>query len=203
MKTIEILTYARRCAAVSVAVLAAAASAQADNVIVEWQRIVGIIETEVPVGRPSPGGAPCNADIDCVLGSRAPWVTTRGYAAVNLGSGQVHFQVKGLVVAGDPSFSNIGTTSAVKRVKGTLVCNDTAPGIPELVDTPSVRLNELGNASFEGHVDLPYSCIAEPEDIVFLIRIAKMRVSPLIDTSTFRGFWIAAGMIRTIQGGGL
>jgi len=200
MKTIEILTHACRCAAISVAVLATAASAHADDVLVEWQRIVGIIETEVPVGRPS-GGAPCNVDIDCVMGSPAPFVTTRGYAAVNLGSGQVHFDVEGLVVAGDPSFANIGTSEAVKRVKGTLVCNDTAPGIPELVDTRSVRLNELGNASFQGRVDLPYSCIAEPEDIVFLIRIAKMRVSPLIDTSTFRGFWIAAGMIRTIQGG--
>jgi hypothetical protein len=197
MKTIEILTYARRCAAVSVAVLATAASAQADDVIVEWQRIVGIIQTDALVGRPT-GGAPCNVGIDCVLGTPAPWVTTRGYAAVNLGSGQVHFEVKGLVVAGDPSFSNIGTTAAVKRVKGTLVCNDTAPGIPELVDTRSVRLNELGNASFQGRVDLPYSCIAEPEDIVFLIRIAKASEAPfLLD------LWNAAGMIRTIQGGGL
>jgi hypothetical protein len=117
---------------------------------------------------------------------------------VNLGSGQVHFEVKGLVVAGDPSFSNIGTTSAVKRVKGTLLCNDTEPGIPELVDTPSVVLNKRGNASFQGQVDLPYSCIAEPDDIVFLIRIAKASEAPfLLD------LWNAAGMIRTIQGGGL
>lgn len=196
MKTIDIRTHARRCATVSVAVLAAAASAHADDVIVEWQRIGGIIQTDALVGRP-PGGAPCNVGIDCVLGTPAPWVTTRGYAAVNLGSGQVHFEVKGLVVAGDPSFSNIGTTAPVKRVKGTLVCNDTAPGIPELVDTPSVALNKRGNASFEGQVDLPYSCIAEPGDIVFLIRIAKVSEAPfLLD------LWNAAGMIRTIQGGG-
>jgi hypothetical protein len=173
--------------------------AYAGDVIVEWQRIVGIIETETLVGRP-PGGAPCDIGINCVPGTPAPWVATSGYVAVNLGNGDVAFEVKGLVVGGDPSFANMGTTSVVKRVKATLVCNDTTPGIPELVDTPSVPLSARGNASFSGHVSLPWSCIAEPEDIVFLIRIAKVSEPsfkfPLLDR------WNAFGAIRIITNGG-
>jgi hypothetical protein len=151
--------------------LATTAPAQAAGHKVIWKRIVGIAAPDSLVGRP-PGGGDCNVGVDCVAGTPAPWTTTEGRAEVDLDRGKVEFSVKGLVVAADPSFANIGTTTLITLVKGTLVCNDTQPGVPELVDTDAVALNSLGNASFRGHVDLPASCLAEPEDIVFLIRIA-------------------------------
>jgi hypothetical protein len=113
---------------------------------------------------------------------------------VNLGTGRVEFSVRGLVLSADPSFSNIGTTSFITMVKGTLVCNDTQPGSAELVDTDAVPLSSLGNASFRGHVDLPVSCTAEPGDTVFLIRIADVSDpdhDDLIDD------WNAFGAVRS------
>ena len=136
-----------------------------------WKRIVGIAAPGSLVGRP-PGGGDCNIGVDCVEGTPAQWTTTEGRAEVDLDHGRVEFSVKGLVLADDPSFTNIGTPGLVTLVKGTLVCNDTQPGVPELVDTDAVVLSSRGNASFRGHVDLPASCLAEPQDTVFLIRIA-------------------------------
>ena len=158
-----------------------------------WARIVGIASANSIVGRPI-GGGDCNVGVDCVVGTPAPWITTDGHAEVDLDTGRIAFSVRGLVVAGDPSFSNIGTTSLITMVKGTLVCNDTQPGVPELVDTDSVPLSERGNADFRGHVDLPASCTAEPNDTVFLIRVADV-------SDPDRGFLIdlynAFGAVRT------
>jgi hypothetical protein len=174
-----------------------ATTAQADDdedgTKVIWKRIVGIIEPEGIVGRPL-GGADCNVGVDCVAGSLVPWTVTNGSAKVDLDQGEVKFRVRGLVVAGDPSFANIGTPSVVTKVKGTLVCNDTAPGVPELVDTKAVRLSARGNATFRGSLDLPESCTDEPEDIVFLIRIADVSEPvPLID------LWNAFGAVRILK----
>lgn len=171
--------------------------AYAGGATVEWERIVGIIEPGTLVGRQSPADD-CDVGINCVLGTPAPWVVRNGYAAVNLGSGNTSFRVNGLVLGGDPFFSNIGTTSIVRRVKGTLVCNDTGPGLPELVDTPSVWLSPRGNAAFDGRLDLPYSCIAEPEDVVFLIRIARVSA----DGPNLVDLWNAFGAVRVISNGG-
>ena len=173
-----------------------ASTVQADDddggTTVKWHRIVGIVEPGGLVGRP-PGGAPCDVGVDCVEGTVAPWTVTEGHAEVDLEDGRMQFTVKGLVLAGDPSFTNIGTPGLVTRVKGTLVCNDTAPGLPELVDTETVHLSRLGNAKFSGHVDLPASCADEPEDIVFLIRIARGEPVLLID------LWNAFGAVRRIN----
>ncbi|MGH7800862.1 MAG: hypothetical protein ACREOW_09585 [Thermodesulfobacteriota bacterium] len=128
---------------------------------VKWERIVGIIE---------PGGTVGGV----VDGTPAPWTVTDGRAEVDLDNGRVKFKVRGLVIAADPSFANIGTTSVITMVKGTLVCNDTEPGDPELVDTDAVPLSAQGDADFNGSVDLPESCADEPEDTVVLIRIADV-----------------------------
>jgi len=136
-----------------------------------WKRIVGIARQD-PSWAGHPAGADCNIGVDCVEGTPAQWTTTEGRAEVDLDHGRVEFSVKGLVLAADPSFTNIGTPGDITLVKGTLVCNDTQPGVPELVDTDAVALSSRGNASFRGHVDLPASCVAEPLDMVFLIRIA-------------------------------
>jgi hypothetical protein len=157
-----------------------------------WQRIVGIVEPQGIVGLPS-GADECEIGVNCVQGTVAPWTVTAGRARVDL-AGDVQFTVRGLVLAGDPSFTNIGTRGVVTKIKGTLVCNDTEPGVPELVDTEGVRLSLRGDATFRGHVDLPPSCTDEPDDIVFLIRIVDVsdpNAVFLID------LWNAFGAVRT------
>lgn len=182
--------HARRCvAALLLGTCATVVQAHDDGTWLEWERIVGIIQPSGLVGWPSDGE--CNIGIDCFLGTPAPWSTTEGTAAVNLHYGDVRFVVKGLVVAGDPSFSNLGTTSVIRKVKGTVVCNDTAPGVPVFVDTPAVQLSKRGNAQFRGHLALPSSCLSEPNDVVFLIRIAEISGGPpLVD------LWNAFGAVR-------
>jgi hypothetical protein len=158
-----------------------------------WKRIVGILDPSSFVGR-SPGSDPCDVGVACVQGTPAPWTATEGRAEVDLDRGRVEFSVRGLVVAGDPTFANLGTTTVVTMVKGTLVCNDTEPGVPELVDTDAVALSPRGNARFKGHVDLPASCAAEPDDIVFLIRIADVS-DP--DRAFLVDLWNAFGAVRS------
>ena len=167
------------------------AAAAGDKLI--WKRIVGIAVANSFVGLPAPG-ADCDAGVDCVVGTPAVWTTTDGRAELHLDTGRIEFSVKGLVVARDPSRGNLGTTASVSMVRGTLVCNDTVPGSPELVDTDAVPLDELGNAKFRGQVDLPVSCTAEPDDIVFLIRVADVsdpQLEFLID------MYNAFGAVRT------
>jgi hypothetical protein len=138
-----------------------------------WKRIVGIATAGSIVGRRE-SGEDCNVGVDCVAGTPAPWTVTDGHAEVDLEKGRVAFSVRGLVIAADPTFANLGTTAVISMVKGTLVCNDTEPGIPDLIDTDAVPLDAQGNADFHGRVDLPASCAAEPNDTVFLIRIADV-----------------------------
>ena len=158
---------------------------------VTWSRIVGIVVPDSLVGRPA-GGGECNVGVDCIAGTPAPWTATWGTARVNLDEGVLSFTVKGLVLAGDPSFANLGTRAAIKKIKGTLVCNDTEPGIPEFVDSDAVVLGVRGNATFSGPVSLPPSCTSEPDDIVFLIRVAKSEPSFLVDR------WNAFGAVRAV-----
>ncbi len=106
--------------------------------------------------------------------------------AVNLASGDLHFAVRGLVLAGG---NFIGTRADVAQVRGTLVCDTTgsANGNSALVDTDLVPLSVQGNARFRGNVGpLPDACLNSP-NIAFLIR------SP-------RGLWIANGSVRVLDG---
>ena len=157
-----------------------------------WKQIAGILAPGSLVGRRLDGS--CDVGVDCVAGTPAPWTAADGRAELDLEHGRLEFYVKGLVVAGDPTFANLGTTSIVTMVRGTLVCNDTEPGLPELVDTDAVPLSALGNAKFRGRVDLPASCLNEPGDIVFLVRIADV-------SDPSRAFlidgWNAFGAVRT------
>jgi len=167
------------------------ASTDGGGTRVIWRRIVGIVVPDDIVGFELSG----SCDQTCAVGAPAPWITTAGRAEVNLDTGKLTFTVHGLVVAEDFGCCNIGTpTTIVTKVKGTLVCNETEPGFAELVDTDAVRLRTTGDATFSGHVDLPASCIDEPEDMLFLIRIA--------DVSAFEeliGMWNAFGAVRVIR----
>ena len=67
---------------------------------VSWKRVIGIIQAGNIVGNIAGGGQ--------------PWSTLGGEANVNLRSGRVEFEVRGLVLAGGNS---IGTPDAINQVK--------------------------------------------------------------------------------------
>ena len=139
---------------------------------VQWRKIVGIIQASNTVGT----GA------GKVTGGGQPWYAINGSAAVDLTTGDLQFQVQGLVFAGG---NTIGTPGAVAQVKGTLVCDTTGSLTADstLVDTPLVTLSPQGNARFAGPIGpLPSACLNSP-NIAFLIRVSA-------------GAWIAAGEVR-------
>jgi hypothetical protein len=143
---------------------------------VEWRHVVGIIQAGNTVG----------TGTGKVTGGGAPWHTSGGSAEVDLTTGDVRFNVEGLVLAGGNS---IGTPDGVTSVKGTLVCDTTGVLNSQnstLVDTPLVTLSAQGNARFSGNVGtLPDACSSQP-NIAFLIR-------------TPGGAWIASGMVRVTE----
>lgn len=160
-------------------------AAQAQGVVVRWERIIGLQQAFDLVG----------AGTGQVTGA-APWETTAGSARLNLQTGKLSFTVRGLVLAvgsaGDGAFTglDIGSAAGVTQVKGTLVCdvNGSAGGNSVLVDTPTVALSAQGDARFTGDVGtLPTVCTTEP-DIAFLIRI--------VEPEAFADRWIAAGAVR-------
>jgi hypothetical protein len=139
-----------------------ASASLADSDVVSWKRIIGIIQAS-------------NVVFD-IAGGGQPWSTLGGEARVNLRTGKVEFEVRGLVLAGG---STIGTPGAIAQVKGTIACGTTAVNQS---DTPLVPLSAQGEAEFEGNISVPASCTES--NIVFLIRVAANR-------------WIANGTVRS------
>ncbi len=152
---------------------AALAAAQDGDTSVRWKEIIGLIQPGNVVG--SGTGA--------VPGGGQPWSTLGGRAHVDLSSGKIEFEVRGLVLAGG---SGVGTPAAINQVKGSLVCDTNGSaggGNSVIVDTELVPLSAQGDARFSGDLGaLPGACF-EP-DIAFLIRIPA-------------GRWIANGSVRT------
>jgi hypothetical protein len=114
-----------------------------------------------------------------ITGGGEPWSTLSGHAYVDLSSGAVDFEVKGLVLAGGNS---IGTPATIAQVEGTLVCS---PGTTSqaIINTPPVPLDAQGNASFNGSFTSPTDGCS-PTAVVFLITIPS------------NGHWIANGAVR-------
>src|SRR5882757_7497859 len=111
--------------------LTTAAFAEEDDVNVHWRTIVGNIN-DPGVSNPVAG----------IPSGGLPWTTIGGRARVNLKTGQVAFNVEGLVLNGGGAS---GTPDGVINVKGTLVCN---PGTPTqaVLDTATVPLSTEGDA---------------------------------------------------------
>jgi hypothetical protein len=104
-------------------------------------------------------------------------------ASVNLATGQLQFQVQGLVLAGGNS---IGTPDKITSVVGTLICivGTTASPSNVVINTVSVPLSSSGDANFSGSVGpIPSTCT--PSVVAFLIRTSAT------------GNWIANGSVRT------
>jgi hypothetical protein len=147
--------------------LTTAAFAQDDNVTVRWRTIVGNIN-DPGVSNPVAG----------IPSGGLPWTTTGGRARVNLKTGQIAFNVAGLVLNGGNAS---GATGGVANVKGTLVCN---PGTSAqaVLDTATVPLSLEGDAEFIGSLASVPAC-ANP---LFLVRIPA------------NNSWIATGAVRDL-----
>ena len=141
---------------------------------VRWKTIVGIEDA---------GNA--NNAVGGITGGGQAWTTLGGNARVDLASGNVDFEVRGLVLAGG---NNIGTPDGITQVKGTVVCisgTATQP-VVNTTDTLLVPLSAQGDAEFDGNVGpLPAACT--PTNVAFLVRIAA-------------GRWIANGAVRSSHG---
>jgi hypothetical protein len=171
-------------AAVGILLLGTVCAGTAHAANVRWSTIVGIVEAANVVGT-SPG----------IVGG-APWSTLGGGAQVDLATGRVQFEVKGLVLAAGAAEAfgltglPIGTPDGITDVEGTLVCDlDNSGGSGTItVDTPPVPLSSTGNAQFSGRFTtaVPPACSTE-QDIAFLIRI--------FNPEPFRGVWIANGAV--------
>jgi hypothetical protein len=131
----------------------------------QWKTIVGIIQA--------------GNIVDGVAGGGQPWSASNGEARVDLGSGEIEFEVRGLVLAGGNS---IGTPDGVTQVAGTIAC---AAGAT--VSTPLVPLSPQGNANFSGKVTLPLGCTGA--DIAFLVTTPPIGSPPAPK-------WIANGAVR-------
>jgi hypothetical protein len=138
--------------ALSATILASTAVAGGTDDKLEWRSVIGIIQGNNVVG--SGTGA--------ATGAPGPWSALDGHADVSLKTGDVHFDVRGLVLAAGNS---IGTPGTVTQVKGTLVCDtdgNASGGNSPFVDTPLVDLDDEGNARFHGPVSIPAACATEP-----------------------------------------
>jgi len=151
-------------AALGAVFLAAIASPSRAQDIVVWRAIIGIEQAANVVGGITGGGQ--------------PWSAHEGEALVELTSGFVVFEVRGLVLAGG---NTIGTPGPVNQVKGTLVCGPSSAS-PTVIDTPLVPLNAQGNATFNGSFSSS-TAACSATDVAFLIRTAG-------------GAWIGNGSIR-------
>jgi hypothetical protein len=142
----------------------AIAVGQSSNVVF-WKTITGVI-TAPAVSNPVGG----------IASGSSPWTTTGGFALVNLMTGEVAFNVEGLVINGGNAS---GTPGPVTNVAGALVCN--ASSSPTVTETSPVALSAQGNASFSGTLSGAPSSCTNP---IFLIRVPG-------------GPWIATGAVRT------
>ena len=151
-------------AALTAILLTAIASpSQAQNIAV-WRTIIGIAQASNMVGGINGGGE--------------PWSTREGEVLVDLDTGLVVFEVRGLVLAGGNA---IGTPGPVNQVKGTLVCGPGSAS-PTVIDTPLVPLSPQGNAQFDGSFSSSTGGCS-PTDVAFLIRTAG-------------GAWIGNGSVK-------
>ena len=147
----------------AVLLTAIASPSKADNIVV-WRTIKGVAQAGNMVGGIAGGGQ--------------PWSTREGEVLVELDSGSVEFEVRGLVLAGG---NTIGTPGPVTQVKGTLVCGPGSAS-PTVIDTPLVPLSPQGNAEFSGSFGSSTGG-CNPTDVAFLIRVSA-------------GAWIGNGSVR-------
>jgi len=178
MKKTLVLTLALLCGGAAIAI------GQDRGSVVSWPNIVGVI-TAPGVDNPVAGVNEGANVLGQIHSGTLPWATRSGSASVDLTTGSVRFDVKGLVLIGGNAS---GTPGPINEIVGTLVCN---PGNGSffqrqtVLDTPPVSLSDRGDARFEGDLTepVPSSCSSP----LFLIRIGP-------DFGDFAGRWLATGV---------
>ena len=172
--------------------------------IVRWRTVVAIVQPGNIVGSfTTPPSCPING-AGCFNGGGIPWSggglppheeqqqlsnNSQGQGqreardaqvTVNLATGQLQFQVHGLVQAGGNA---IGTPGPVTSVIGTIICI-VPPGPNVIFNTVPVALSSSGDAQFSGPVGaIPTTCTSS--NIAFLVR------------NSVTNNWIANGSVRT------
>jgi hypothetical protein len=143
----------------------AASPAAAQNV--RWHHIIGIKQAGNMVGN--------------IMGGGQPWSASGGHARVDLATGNMEFEVHGLVLAGGGS---IGTPGPITQVMGTLVCGAAiTTATPVAISSPPVSLTLQGEAFFFGNIGtIPTTC--NSSNVAFLIEVTA-------------GRWIANGAVIT------
>lgn len=165
--------------------------ANADSPVVSWERIEGI-DPNPTVGVGGQTFILPDSSTSSPVGF--PWSVTRGHARLIRTTDRLQFDVNGLSMGGS---AGIGTTGAVTKVKGTVICVMPSPVIgPILVsdfaETDAVDLSKEGDAHFQGKLTTHFDC-PDPGQIAFLLRIADASVPILINS------WLAHGAARRIQ----
>jgi hypothetical protein len=147
-----------------------------------WRQVVGIISAGNTVG----------VGTGAITGGFLPWTTTSGVAQVDFASGQIQFEVRGLVFAAGSPTITIGTPGPVTAVKGALICDadgSAGGGNSVVVETDSVPLSATGDARFSGSLGtLPAVCSSEP-DLAFVVRVSAF------GPNAVEGPWIANGAV--------
>src|SRR4029450_12062249 len=104
--------------------------------VVSWRNIAGVI-TAPGVDNPVAVITDANNNVRSKITSATlPWVPRDGAASVDLASGAVEFNVRGLVLNGGNAS---GTAGPINQVTGTLVCNPGSTDINQpqaILDTP-------------------------------------------------------------------
>jgi len=169
--------------------------------IVRWRTVVAIVQPGNIVGSfTTPPSCPING-AGCFNGGGLAWSggglppheeqqqlsnnsqgQREAQVTVNLATGQLQFQVHGLVQAGG---NFVGTLpSNFPPVVGTIICIIFPSGPNVIFSTVPIALSSTGDAQFSGFIGaIPTSCT--PSNIAFLVR------------NSVTGNWIANGSVRT------
>ena len=172
--------------------------------IVRWRTVTAIVEPGNIVGSfTNPPSCPING-AGCFNGGGLAWSggglppheeqqqlsnnsqgqreAREAQVTVNLATGQLQFQVHGLVQAGG---NFVGTLpSNFPPVVGTIICIIAPSGPNVIFSTVPVALSSTGDAQFSGFIGaIPTTCT--PSNIAFLVR------------NSVTGNWIANGSVRT------
>jgi hypothetical protein len=169
--------------------------------IVRWRTVIAIVQPGNIVGSfTTPPSCPING-AGCFNGGGVPWSggglppqeeqqqqsnnsqgQPEAQVTVNLATGQLQFQVHGLVLAGN---NFVGTLpSNFPPVVGTIICIIPPSGPNVIFSTVPMALSSTGDAQFSGFIGaIPTSCT--PSNMAFLVR------------NSVTGNWIANGSVRT------
>jgi hypothetical protein len=167
--------------AAALALAAFSSAVLADETIVRWDRVEGVIGADympVQVG-PFPASG--------------RWRSTgSGEVMLNLDTGFLSVRVAGISVAKHYDNGPLGSPTPIQEgnVIVTVVCNSTGRYGPITWADATVP-GGVGSLNWKGFLDLPTACADNPEELVFLVRH--------LEGPPFYGAFMAYGAERSIR----